>query len=180
MPTRTASRELMEKYIANPALRNHSEMVAKAMEAYAKKLGLTDDEVDAWWTAGILHDLDWEMYPDEHPNKAVNEILPPLGYSTEILDAIKAHGPDRTGKYPEAPIERYLFACDEISGFIHASSLVRPTGYVGMEAKSVIKKLKDKHFAEAVSREDIKTGCELIGIELADHIQFLIDSFTQK
>src|SRR5574340_318389 len=96
---KTTARELMHKYIQNPALRNHCEMVASAMEAYAKHLGLPDDETLNWWLAGLLHDLDWEMFPDEHPNKAVNEIL--VDYPAELLAAIRAHAPGRTGKQPE-------------------------------------------------------------------------------
>ena len=121
MISRVDSTDLMEKYIENEALRNHCRMVAKAMEAYAKHLGQPDDVINDWWTAGLLHDLDWEKFPEEHPLKACNEILPELGYSKEIVDAILAHGPSITGKYPETEMERYLFACDEVSGFYECS-----------------------------------------------------------
>lgn len=176
---RTDSVELLNEYIKNPSLINHCEMVAKAMEAYAKKLNLSEDEIAEWWTAGLLHDLDWEKYPDEHPNKACNEILPEAGYSEKIINAIKAHAPDRTGKQPETDIEKYLFACDEISGFMFAASLVRPTKFEGMEVKSVTKRMKDKGFAANVSREDIVHGAELIGMPLEDHIGFLINVFSK-
>jgi predicted hydrolase (HD superfamily) len=154
-------------------------MVATAMEGYAKKLGLPDEEIITWWTAGLLHDLDWEKYPDEHPNYAVNNILLQKGYSEMILNAIKAHAPDRTGKNPESEIEKYLFACDELSGFINAASLVRPSGLADMEAKSVVKRLKDKRFAANVNREDIYKGVELIGLPLNDHISNLISFFKE-
>ena len=108
----------------------------------------------------------------------MNEILPELGYSDEILDAIRAHAPERTGKQPETELERYLFACDEISGFMHAVSLMRPTGFDGMKVKSVTKKLKTANFAASVSREDIYKGAELIGKTLNEHIQFLITVFS--
>jgi len=124
-----------------------------------------------------LHDLDWERYPEEHPNKAVEEILPAYDYSGAILEAIKAHAPDRTGKEPETEIERYLFACDELSGFMNAVSLMRPNGFEDMKVKSVTKKLKDKKFAANVIREDIRKGAELIDRDLRDHIQFMIDVF---
>lgn len=179
MNTRQESIELLNQYIKNPSLLNHCNMVAKAMESYAMSMNLSDSEIEEWWAAGLLHDLDWEMYPDEHPNKAVDEILPPLGYPQSVIDAIKAHGPDRTGKEPETLIERYLFACDELSGFINAVSLVRPTKFEGMEAKSVIKRLKDKAFAANVSREDIKKGAELIQKDLNDHVSFLITVFNR-
>jgi predicted hydrolase (HD superfamily) len=123
--------------------------------------------------------LDWEKYPDEHPRKAVDEILPEAGYSAEIIDAIRAHAPERTGKDPETEMERYLFACDELSGFMYAVSLMRPNGFSDMKVKSVTKKLKDKRFAESVPREDIRKGAELIEKPLKEHIQFLIDVFKK-
>jgi putative nucleotidyltransferase with HDIG domain len=175
--TRNDSENLLKQYIENESLLNHCYMVAKAMEAYAKNLGLSETEVEDWWTAGLLHDLDWEKYPDEHPNKAINDILPEKGYSQNIIDAIAAHGPDRTGKEPVELIERYLFACDELSGFINAVSLVRPTRFDGLEAKSVIKRLKDKRFAANVSRDDIQKGIELIDKPMQEHIEFLISVF---
>lgn len=152
-------------------------MVAVAMEAYAKDLGLNKNQIELWWTAGLLHDLDWEKYPDEHPNRAVNQILPEAGYPQDVLDAIKAHAPERTGKSPETEMERYLFACDEIAGFMNAVSLMRPNGFSDMKTKSVTKKLKDKRFAENVSREDIHHGAELIGKEMNEHLNFLINVF---
>ncbi|MEQ9090448.1 MAG: HDIG domain-containing protein [Balneola sp.] len=178
MPNRNESIDLLNQYIEGESLLHHSEMVAKAMEAYARELGKEADEVEEWWTAGLLHDLDWEKFPNEHPKKAVNEILPEFGYSEEVLNAIKAHAPERTGKAPETEIERYLFACDELSGFMHAVSLMRPTGFEGMKVKSVNKKLKTLKFAESVPRDDIKKGAELINKELNDHISFLISVFS--
>ena len=180
MKKREASEKLLAEYIDNENLRHHCEMVASAMEAYAQSKHLSGEEIDEWWTAGLLHDLDWEKYPDEHPNLAVNEILPSHGYSTEILDAVRAHAPERTGKKPETDIERYLFACDELSGFMHAVSLMRPNGFEDMKPKSVTKKLKDKRFAEGVNRDDIYLGAELIGKQLNEHIQFLIEVFREK
>lgn len=177
MKTREETKILLKQYIKNESLINHSEMVAKAMEAYAASLNLSNEEVEEWWAAGYLHDLDWEMFPDEHPNKAINEILPQNGYPKVIIEAIKAHGPQRTGKYPTTPIERYLFACDEISGFLNAASLMRPTKFEGMEVSSVKKKLKDKRFAANVSREDINKGLELINKSLEEHAEFLINVF---
>lgn len=176
-PTRNSSQELLHQYIESESLRYHSEMVAAAMEAYARDLGKTDQETDDWWMAGLLHDLDWEKYPDVHPNKALDDILPPLGYSKRVLSAIAAHAPERTGKQPESQIERYLFACDELSGFMNAVSLMRPNGFSDMKVKSVRKKLKDKRFAENVPRDDIQKGAALIEKELTDHIQFLIGVF---
>lgn len=174
------SEALLQEYIDNENLRHHCHMVAYAMEAYARDLGKSEEEVHRWWTAGLLHDLDWEKYPEEHPNKAVEDILPEKGYPEDIIEAIRAHAPERTGKEPESEIERYLFACDELSGFMHAVSLVRPNGFSDMKVKSVRKKLKDSNFAANVPREDINKGARLIDKELRDHIQFLIGVFKTK
>ncbi len=177
MKSRQESIELMNSYIESESLRNHCEMVALAMEAYAKENDKNEVELEEWWTAGLLHDLDWEKFPEEHPNKAVGEILPELGYSEAVIGAIKAHAPERTGKEPESEIERYLFACDELSGFMHAVSLMRPTGFEGMKVKSVTKKLKTLNFAANVPREDIDKGALLINKTVNEHIQFLIGVF---
>lgn len=177
MIDRQTSEKLLEQWIDSENLRHHCRMVAMAMEAYAEQLGKDPSEADTWWTAGLLHDLDWEKFPDEHPNKATDDILPELGYPDNILDAIRAHAPERTGRYPETEIERYLFACDELSGFMNAVALMRPNGFSDMKVKSVRKKLKDKRFAENVPRDDIRKGAELIETELSDHIQFLINVF---
>lgn len=169
--------ELLYKYIQNENLRHHCLMVSKAMEAYALHLGKTEEETFKWWQAGLLHDLDWEMYPDEHPHKAVNEILTEYKVDQDVLNAILSHAPERTAKYPETEIERYLFACDELSGFMHAVSILRPTAFEGMKISSVTKKLKTLKFAESVPREDINKGAELINKPLGEHIQFLIQVF---
>ncbi|MEX0662325.1 MAG: HD domain-containing protein [Balneolaceae bacterium] len=180
MPQRKESESLLREYITSESLLVHSHMVADAMEEYALSLDKNEEEIQQWWTAGLLHDLDWEKFPDEHPNKAVQEILPKKGYDEEILNAVEAHAPDRTGRQPESEMEKYLFACDELSGFMNAVSLMRPNKFLDMKIKSVKKKLKDKRFAESVPREDIKRGAELINTELNDHIQFLIDTFKKK
>jgi putative nucleotidyltransferase with HDIG domain len=180
MLNREQSLELLHKYIDGESLLHHSKMVAMAMEAYAKELDKDEIEIEEWWAAGLLHDLDWEKFPEEHPNKAIEEILPTYNYAKKILDAIKAHAPERTGKQPETEIERYLFACDEISGFMHAVSLMRPTGFEGMKVKSVNKKLKTLKFAESVPREDIRKGADLINKDLNEHIAFLIVTFEDN
>lgn len=175
MKTRQESVELLKQYVKTEALRNHCQMVAKAMEAYAKELG---EDQELWYQAGLLHDLDWEMFPDEHPNKAVNELL--MDYPVELIEAVRTHAPGRTGKQPATTLEKYLFACDEISGLMNAVSLMRPNGFADMNPKSVKKKLKDKSFAANVSREDIKQGFELIGKTPDEHIVFLIEVFKKE
>lgn len=172
LPTRQNSQSLLEKYIKNEALQRHCMMVATAMEAYAKKLG---EDVELWYATGLLHDLDWEQFPDEHPNRALTELL--IDYPAEMLQAIASHAPDRTGKHPESLLDKYLFACDELSGFLNAYSLMRPEGFAGMKASSVLKKLRDKSFAANVNREDIQLGFELINTEPSEHVEFLIGVF---
>lgn len=173
-PTKHDAQTLMEKHITSEALRHHSLMVARALEAYAQSLG---EDQDLWYITGLLHDVDWEEFPEEHPNKAVNEWLG--DYPTELREAIKAHAPERTGKKAETLLDKYLFASDELSGLMHAVSLMRPNGFADMEVKSVKKKLKDKSFATNVSREDIQQGAELIGKPLEEHITFLINTFQK-
>ncbi|MDX1586579.1 MAG: HDIG domain-containing protein [Balneolaceae bacterium] len=179
MIDRNESEQLLRQYIENENLRQHCRMVAKATEAYARELNKSDEEIEQWWTAGLLHDLDWEKYPEEHPGKAVSDILPGKGYDENVIAAIEAHAPERTGREPVSEIERYLFACDELSGFMNAVSLMRPNGFQDMKVKSVTKKLKDKRFAESVPREDIRKGAELIDKPLKDHISFLIEVFKE-
>lgn len=174
LPTREQSEELLNKYIKDENLRKHCHMVAAATESYAKELS---EDVELWYHAGLLHDLDWEMYPDEHPNKALKDLL--NDYPQELKDAIAAHAPGRTGKHPETLLDKYLFACDEISGFMNAVSIMRPTGFEGMKPKSVKKKLKTKAFAANVSREDIAEGLELIGKTADEHFSFLINAFQK-
>ncbi|MTI86627.1 MAG: HD domain-containing protein [Balneolaceae bacterium] len=180
MNNRVQTKKLLNEYIDSKSLRNHSEMVASAMQAYAIHLNKSEEEVEKWWTSGLLHDLDWEKYPEEHPKKAVQEILPKHNYPQEILDAIQAHAPKRTGKEPTTEMERYLFACDELSGFMYAVSLMRPNKFEDMKVKSVTKKIKDSKFAANIPREDLKKGAELIKKDLKEHIQFLIHVFRSK
>jgi predicted hydrolase (HD superfamily) len=149
-------------------------MVATAMEAYAQQL---DGDPELWYQAGLLHDLDWEQYPDEHPAKAVSEILPQHGYPQVLLNAVEAHAPHRTDRQPQSLMEKYLFAIDELSGLMHAYALMRPQGFEGMKAKKVVKKLQDKAFASGVNRDDVNQGFELIGKEPQDHITFLIQVY---
>ena len=173
LPPRSQAETLMETHIQNEALRNHCRMVAQALEAYARKLGANEE---LWYQTGLLHDLDWEEYPDEHPNRAVAEWL--ANYPEELKNAILSHATSRTGHSPETQLDRYLFACDELSGFLNAYSLMRPQGFEGMEVKSVKKKLKDKAFAANVSRQDIQEGFDLIGKAPEEHIAFLIEVFS--
>lgn len=176
MPDRADALALLEEWVDNDGLRKHMYSVEAAMRHYAKLRG--EDE-DSWGLAGLLHDLDWEKHPEEHPLKAV-EHLRELGYPEEVLHAILAHRSDFTGVEPETDLDKYLIACDELSGLVFAACLVRPTGIDDLKPKSVTKKLKDKTFAAGVSRDDVQWGMDLIGKERSEHIQNVIDGMRER
>jgi predicted hydrolase (HD superfamily) len=172
MPSREDALRLLEQWVENPALRNHMRCVEAAVRWYARHFG--EDE-ERWGLAGLLHDLDWEKYPDEHPNRGVAE-LRERGYPDDVLHAILAHRADFTGVEPETQLDRTLLACDELTGLITATALVRPTGIDDLTPKSVKKKLKDPTFARGVDRDDVRKGTELLGLPLDDHIRNVIDA----
>lgn len=176
MPDRADAVALLEEWVENDGLRKHMYSVEAAMRHYAKLRG--EDE-DTWGLAGLLHDLDWEKHPEEHPLKAV-EHLRGLGYPEDVLHAILAHRSDFTGVEPETDLDKYLVACDELSGLVFAACLVRPSGIDDLKPKSVTKKLKDKTFAAGVSREDVQWGMDLIGKERSEHIQNVIDGMRER
>lgn len=171
MPTRAEAVALLHEWVENDALRKHMLSVEAAVRHYARLRG-GDEEV--WGLAGLLHDLDWEKYPERHPLTAV-ERLRELGYPEEVLQAILAHRSDYTGVEPTSELDKVLYACDELSGLVFACCLVRPTGIDDLTPKSVAKKLKDRAFAAGVSREDVEHGVALIGLERSEHIQNVID-----
>ncbi len=167
--------ELLTEYTKSEALVRHGLCVEAAMQYYAGKLG---EDVDAWGLSGLLHDFDYERFPTipEHTREGA-KILRERGCDEEIVGAIMAHVPYNLDDYPrDRPIRKYLYAVDELSGFIYAAALVRPGGFDGMKSKSIVKKLKQKAFAAAVSREDIHAGAELIEMELSDHIANCIEA----
>ena len=171
---RASALELMHKHTRNEALRRHMYAVEIAMRAYADKLG---EDVERWGVVGLLHDFDYEENPQPPDHPLVGSgILADLGYPEDVMYAIKSH----VDHLPDCPrvsvLDKALFACDELCGFIVAVGLVRPEGLQGMKAKSVRKKMKQKAFAAAVSREDITRGAEDFGVELNEHIQFCIDA----
>jgi predicted hydrolase (HD superfamily) len=124
--------------------------------------------------AGLLHDLDWEKNPEEHPLKGV-EALREGGYPEEVIHAVLSHRPEFTGVEPETDLDRVLYACDELSGLVYAACLMRPNGIDDIKPKSVVKKLKDKAFAAGVDRDQVARGIELIGLERSEHIQNVIE-----
>lgn len=163
------------EFVQNPALRGHMRAVEIAMRAYAQKLG---QDVELWGAVGLLHDFDYERYPDApaHPLEG-EKILKARGYPEEITYAIKSHADYLPDCPRNTPLCKGLYACDELSGFIVAAALVRPGGVMDMTASSAKKKMKSKGFAKNVSRDDIDRGAKDFGVELAEHIQFIIDAF---
>jgi predicted hydrolase (HD superfamily) len=172
LPTRTEAVELLHAWVDNEGLRNHMRAVEAAVRHYARLYGADEDE---WGLAGLLHDLDWEKYPDEHPLRAVDE-LRSRGYPESVLHAILAHRSDFTGVQPETQLDRVLVACDELSGLVNAVALVRPTGIADLTPKSVKKKMKDRAFAAGVDRDEVRHGVELLGIDFDEHIANVIEA----
>lgn len=169
---------LLKEYTKSDSLLKHAYAVEQAMRKYAQKFG--EDE-DKWGITGLLHDFDYEKYPtaEDHPFVG-NKILKEHGYDVEILEAIMGHA-DYTGVPRQSMMAKTLFACDELAGFIFAVTYVRPSKSIHeVKVKSVTKKLKDKGFAAKVSREDINKGIEELGVEKAEHIQFMIDALKEK
>ncbi|MGH7175972.1 MAG: HD domain-containing protein [Tepidisphaeraceae bacterium] len=172
------ARRLMNEWTPSSALRIHMEAVAACMGAYAD--ALDPGARDRWVACGLLHDMDYERHPtpEKHPFVGV-EHLRTLGVDEEILTAILGHA-DYTNTPRATPMARALFACDELAGFIVACCKVRPDGIGDLEPSSVRKKLKDKAFAAAVSRDDIKKGIAELGVDEAQHIQKCIDALRAE
>jgi putative nucleotidyltransferase with HDIG domain len=165
---------LVTEYTKNQSLVKHMLAVEAAMRAYARKLG--EDE-ERWGMAGLLHDFDYERWPDppNHPLKG-SEILRQRGYPEEVIYAIKSHA-DYLADCPRVSrMDKALYACDELAGLITAAALVRPNGITDLTASSVKKKMKSKGFARNVKREDIERGAADFGVDLTEHIQFVIDA----
>jgi putative nucleotidyltransferase with HDIG domain len=174
--TRDEALEILHEHVQNENLRKHAYAVEAAMRAYARKLG--EDE-EYWGVVGLLHDFDWEIHPtlEEHPQKG-GEILRARGADEALIADIQAHA-RHTGVPRDTSVRQALFAVDELAGFIVACALVRPTGISDLKAKSVKKKMKDSSFAAAVSRDDIRDGAEELGVELTEHIDFVIDAMRE-
>jgi putative nucleotidyltransferase with HDIG domain len=154
---------------------HHCEAVEAAMRAYARKLGQDEEE---WGVVGLLHDFDYERWPDppDHPLKG-SEILRQRGYPEGVITAILSHADYLSDRYPRTRrVEKALYACDELTGLITATALLRPAGITDLTAASVRKKMKAKGFARNVRREDIERGAADFGVDLAEHIQFVIDA----
>jgi len=165
---------ILHEYTETDSLRKHAYAVESAMRTYAKKY---DEDEELWGSVGLIHDFDYEKYPDEHPMKG-SEILAEKGISEEIRTVILGHA-DFTGVPRETLMAKSLFAVDELCGFIIAVTLVRPTKSVSeVSVKSVKKKMKDKRFAAKVSREEIRKGAEELGVDFDEHVTFVIQALS--
>ena len=183
LPSRADTLALMHEYTASESLRRHMLAVEGAMRAYAQQFG--EDE-ERWGTAGLIHDFDYERFPnnahsptEEHPSEGVR-LLRSKGYPEDILQAILGHA-QYTNTSRESKMAKTLFAVDELTGLITATALVRPTKSVHeVDARSVRKKMKDKAFARGVSREDVVNGANELGVDLDEHIAFVIASMQAR
>jgi putative nucleotidyltransferase with HDIG domain len=170
--TRQDAWNLLTEFTLSESLRKHALAVEACLRAYARKFG--EDE-DKWGIVGLIHDFDYDKFPsaEDHPYRG-NEILAERGWPEEIRTAIMSHA-DYTGVPRNSKLEKTLFACDELAGFITAAALVRPDKSIhSLEAKSVKKRMKDKAFARTVSRDDIVNGARDLGVDLDEHIDFCI------
>lgn len=166
--------QLLDEWVLNERLRLHMLQVANLMKLWAAgKEQLDEKDQWRWEMAGLLHDADWDQWPELHCKKIIEE-LETRKIDPEIIHAIASHGPNHFGVEPETKMDKMLYAFDELSGLIHAYSLMRPGGYQGMELKGVKKRLKEKSFAANVSREEIQDACDRAGVSLEEIIQFII------
>jgi putative nucleotidyltransferase with HDIG domain len=183
IPTREAALALMQEYTPSESLRKHMLSVEAAMRAYAEHYG---EDVERWGLAGLMHDFDYERFPnatrsatEEHPSEGVR-ILRGLGYPEDVLDAIMGHAA-YTGTPRVTLIARTLFAVDELTGLITATALVKPSRLVrDVEPRSVRKKMKDKAFARGVNREDVTQGAQELGVDLDEHIAFVLAALQRS
>jgi len=173
MLTRDDAWAHLTSWTETDSLRKHARAVELVMRAAAGRYGEPEADVERWGVAGMLHDADYERWPEDHPHRIVGW-LRDRGEDV-IAHAVSAHYTRWNVPY-ETALDRALLACDELTGFVVACCLVRPDGIASLEARSVVKKLKDKRFAATVDRAEVRAGAELLGVELADHITFVIEA----
>ena len=167
--------QLLNEWVSNERLRLHMKQVAAVMKAWAVEKENADEQTALKWElAGLLHDADWEKYPDAHCRIIIEE-LERRNIDPDIIHCIASHGPNYFGVEPVSKMDKMIYAIDELSGFVHASALIRPTRYEGMDVKSVMKKLKTLSFAAQVSREDITDALSRIDVPIEELIQFIIE-----
>ena len=165
---------LLNEWVPNERLRLHMKQVAANMKAWAIEKESADEQTALKWElAGLLHDADWEKYPDDHCRIIIEE-LERRNIDPDVIHCIASHGPSVFGVEPVNKMDKMIYAIDELSGFIHAAALIRPTLYEGLEVKSVLKRLKTPSFAAQVNRNDITDALSRINVQLEDLIQFII------
>ena len=175
LPTREEALALLEEWVPNERLRLHMKQVAAVMRAWAlEREGADEKTALKWELAGLLHDADWEKYPDSHC-RVIIEYLESQKVDPDVIHCIASHGPRHFGVEPANQMDKMIYVFDELSGFIHAAALIRPTRYDGMDVKSILKKLKTPSFAAQVSREDITDAIARIDTPLEEIIPFIID-----
>ncbi|CAN5154964.1 HDIG domain-containing protein [soil metagenome] len=174
--SKVEAEKLLEEWVPNDRLRLHMKQVAYLMKTWAaQKENLGSADQWRWEMAGLLHDADWEKWPDQHCKKIIAE-LENRNIDPEIIHAIASHGPNHFGVMPETKMDKMLYAFDELSGLIHAYSLMRPQGYEGMEMKGVKKRLKEKSFAANVSREEIADAADRAELPQDEIINFIVQN----
>jgi predicted hydrolase (HD superfamily) len=167
--------QLLNEWVPNERLRLHMKQVAAVMKAWALEKENADElTARKWELAGLLHDADWEKYPDDHCRIIIEE-LERRNIDPDVIHCIASHGPRYFMVEPQNTMDKMIYVFDELSGFIHASALIRPAKYDGMDVKSILKKLKTPSFAAQVSREDINDAIARINVPLEEIIQFIID-----
>ena len=171
--TRDEAWQHLCEWTETDSLRKHARAVEVVMRAAAERYGAGEEDLEAWGLAGMLHDADYERWPEEHPARIVAWLRE--RDEEPIAHAISAHY-TKWGVPYESKLDKALLACDELTGFVGACCLVRPEGIATLTPKSVKKKLKDKHFAAKVERDEVTAGAELLGVDLGEHIQFVIDA----
>jgi predicted hydrolase (HD superfamily) len=167
--------QLLNDWVPNERLKLHMKQVAAVMKAWALEKEKTDEQTALKWElAGLLHDADWEKFPDDHCRIIIEE-LEKRNIDPEVIRCIASHGPGYFGVEPENKMDKMIYAFDELSGFVHAAALIRPTRYEGLEVKSILKKLKTPSFAAQVNRNDITDALSRIDVPQEELIQFVID-----
>lgn len=174
---RTVAEHKQSEWVESPSLRRHCETVAHVMHRAAERYGDFNEDPEPWYLAGLLHDADYEKFPQEHPRRIV-------AWLRENNEETIAHAIECHALFLNVPcvtaMDKAMVACDELTGFVVACTLMRPDGIVSLEAPSVMKKLKDKKFAAGCNRDDIKLGARLLNVELIDHVNFVIGALKEK
>ncbi len=167
--------QLLQDWVPNEKLQLHMKQVGAVMKAWAmEKEGLPEEEAHKWWLAGVLHDADWEKFPSRHCRVIIEE-LERRAIDPSIIQCIASHGPRHFGVEPRTTMDKMIYVFDELSGFIHAAALIRPTGYEGMDVKSVQKKFKTPAFAAQVSRKEVHDAISRIDTPIDEIILFIVE-----